>query len=90
MSDIRKKTEKRIEEGLAVEEIPKTAHVHEWQPNGNVEVHKEVCSPVSRWDDYLYTAVYSMGICKCGAMKKTYVGEKNGRRRGDDLRKGSN
>jgi hypothetical protein len=63
-------------------------HVHEWQPNGVVEVDKEQKSPVSYWDDYLWTQVYSVAVCRCGVTKRTAVGTKNGRPRSRDLRAG--
>lgn len=62
-------------------------HKHEWQPNGTVEIDRESCSPVSRWDDALWTSVVSIAVCKCGVTKRTTVGTKNERRRGDDLRR---
>lgn len=63
-------------------------HTHVWKPNGIIEQNEALRSPVSRWDDYLYTAMYSIAVCECGLVKKVKVGEKNGRSRGDDLRAG--
>lgn len=67
---------------------PEPKHRHEWQPNGTVELDREACSPVSRWDDILWVEVASIAVCKCGVTKRTWVGERNKRRRGDDLRRG--
>lgn len=64
------------------------AHQHEWQPNGTVEIDRERRSPVSRWDDLLWTEVVSLAVCRCGKTKRTAVGSKRVRHRGDDLRKG--
>jgi hypothetical protein len=63
-------------------------HIHEWQPNGLVDVDCVQKSPVSYWEDYLYTATYSVGLCKCGVTKRTRVGTKKGRSRSVDLRAG--
>ena len=62
-------------------------HKHIWQPNGTVEVHRVSRSPCSTWDDVLWTEVLSLAICECGAVKRTRVGVKNERWRGDDLRR---
>lgn len=62
-------------------------HEHEWQPNGTVEVDRMQKSPVSVYDDALWTDVLSVAICRCGQTKKTLVGRKNMRRRGDAIRR---
>jgi hypothetical protein len=64
-------------------------HTHEWQPNGVAEIDRVSCSPCSTWDDALWTDVVSVQTCACGAVRKVKVGEKNMRRRGDDLRRAS-
>lgn len=61
-------------------------HEHEWQPNGTVEVDRLQRSPCSVYDDELWTDVISVAVCRCGETKKTRVGIKNLRRRGDDVR----
>lgn len=63
-------------------------HEHAWQPNGTVEVDRVAYSPVSTWDDVLWTSVRSVAVCACGKTKVTVVGKRNERRRGDDLRAG--
>lgn len=62
-------------------------HQHDWQPNGTVESDGCARSPCSTWDDILYTAVHSVQVCSCGAVRKVEVGVKNKRRRGDRLRR---
>lgn len=57
-------------------------HFHKWQANGIVEIDGESCSPVSRFDDLLYTNLYSVAVCECGKVNRVYVGRKNVRRRG--------
>lgn len=65
--------------------VPTTeVHLHVWQPNGIAEIDRESCSPVSHWDDYLYTEVISLAVCACGKMRSVRVGTKNGRRRIND------
>lgn len=64
-----------------------TKHKHAWQPNGTAEIDRESRSPVSRWDDVLWTEVVSLAVCQCGTVKRVRVGVRNERRRGDDLRK---
>lgn len=56
-------------------------HQHTWQPNGTVDVDKVYSSPVSTWDDQLYTATYAVQSCACGEVKRTHVGNKNVRTR---------
>ncbi len=64
-----------------------TEHDHVWQPNGTVEQDRVSRSPCSRLDDHLWTDILSVQVCTCGAVRKVKVGEKNLRRRGDDLRR---
>lgn len=63
-------------------------HQHQWQPNGTVEADRTDYSPVSTWDDHLWTNVLAVQSCSCGAVKRTVVGRRNSRSRGDDLRAG--
>lgn len=60
-------------------------HEHTWQPNGQVEVEKVSHSPVSRWDDTLYTEVYSVALCSCGKTQTTLVARKNVRDRSSEI-----
>jgi hypothetical protein len=62
-------------------------HVHEWQAHGLARENKVLPSPCSTWDDTLYTAVYAVQSCACGAVKRTLAARENQRRRGDDLRR---
>lgn len=68
-------------------EVAQVGHAHEWQAHGLVREGKEQCSPCSRLDDVLYTAVYAVQSCACGKVKRTHVANENVRRRGDDLRR---
>lgn len=81
-----------LTEGEATEPKPDlhqpSEHEHAWQGQGLVREARALGSPVSKWDDYLYTAVLLVQTCSCGAARRVKVGEENGRSRGDDLRAG--
>lgn len=62
-------------------------HIHDWKPNGTVEVDRVARSPCSTLDDHLWTDVLSVQVCGCGAVRRVKVGDKNLRRRGDDYRR---
>jgi hypothetical protein len=61
-------------------------HQHEWQPNGTADIDRTSHSPVSTYDDVLYTDVMAIQSCACGEFRKTRVGRKNIRTRHEDLR----
>lgn len=57
-------------------------HKHEWQPNGTVSEDEVSHSPCSTYEDVLYTATYSLALCKCGAERTRLQGVSNQRFRG--------
>lgn len=62
-------------------------HVHQWHANGLMRENRVLSSPCSELDDWLYTSVLSVQVCSCGEVRRVKVGEENGRRRGDELRR---
>jgi hypothetical protein len=62
------------------------AHEHKWQPNGQVREHAEASDPVSHLYDTLYTKVFSVMVCECGATKRVHVANENVRERRMDRR----
>jgi hypothetical protein len=62
-------------------------HAHEWQANGTVENDRISHSPVSMWDDVLYTDVLAVQSCACGEVKKVPVGRRNVRTRHEEYQR---
>ena len=53
----------------------KTAHTHAWQPAGIITEDDILYSPVSRFDHVKVTYKIAVRSCKCGAIRRTVVGQ---------------
>lgn len=62
-------------------------HRHAWQNSALTERSRVDHSPCSTWDDHLWTDIIQVQTCECGETRRLWLGFKNRRRRGDDIRR---
>ena len=62
-------------------------HEHSWQNGPTLDEEHVSPSPCSRMDDHIRTDVILLQTCSCGATRRLWLGYKDRRRRGDDMRR---